>query len=320
MKKGIVRMAAAAMLLGLLPMTPANTLTVQAQYNTPSVTAYASKEQLMTAFDPGTENPAISTLEFGKDASGSTMTWYILGKDTGVEGDNIAIFATAPIALNQMWWIDSSNNSLLEECDYGNYKQPSSLAINHYGTSAIRAKLKGLAKDTNYFSATEQFLMNATKIKTYCYYKKNYYTVEDYLYLLENSSDYEIDESGSTIRAGSNNQFVLWSDKYWNGGTIFWLRTPRSINFVWTARTDGHDTTDHSSASMDGDKTYPNGYTVRPAANLNLTSVLFASSVPVVSLTNDVPQEEILQNANPMTLRMEVENRLELSAIITIEK
>ena len=76
-KKGIARVAAAAMLLGLLPMTPANTLTVQAQYNTPSVTTYASKEQLMTAFTPGTKDAEIGTLKFGKDASGSTMTWYI---------------------------------------------------------------------------------------------------------------------------------------------------------------------------------------------------------------------------------------------------
>ena len=138
-KKGIVRMAAAAMLLGLLPMTPANTLTVQAKYNTPSVTTYASKEQLMTAFTPGTKDAAIGTLKFGKDESGSTMTWYILGQDTGVEGDNIAIFATAPIALNQMWW-DKPNKSLLEECDYGNYKVPSNLAMNHYGVSDIRIK------------------------------------------------------------------------------------------------------------------------------------------------------------------------------------
>lgn len=186
-KKGIVRMAAAAMLLGLLPMTPANTLTVQAKYNTPSVTTYASKEQLMTAFTLGTENAAIGTLEFGKDAGGNAMTWYILGKDTGVEGDNIAIFATTPIALDQMWWT-KTNQSLLDDCDYGNYDAPSSLPLNHYGTSTIRDVLKGLATNEDYFSATEQSLMNATKIKTYCYKKGVYYTVKDCLYLLENLS------------------------------------------------------------------------------------------------------------------------------------
>lgn len=182
-KKGIVRMAAAAMLLGLLPMTPANTLTVQAQNNTPSVITYASKEQLMTAFTPGTENAAISTLEFGKDENENTMTWYILGKDTGVEGDNIAIFATAPIMQSKMFWENYNNIDKLSECDYGG-KTVTYVYQTHYGVSAIRDELKGLATNESYFSATEQSLMNATKIKTWDRKSDLYYTVADKLYLL----------------------------------------------------------------------------------------------------------------------------------------
>lgn len=184
-KKGIVRMAVAAMLLGLLPMAPANTLTVEAQYNTPSVTTYASKEQLMTAFTPGTKDAAIGTLKFGKDESRSTMTWYILGQDTGVEGDNIAIFATAPIMQSKMFWKNNNNADIdkLKECDYGD-KTVTYVYQTHYGVSDIRDELKGLATNESYFSATEQSLMNATKIKTWDVKSNLDYTVADKLYLL----------------------------------------------------------------------------------------------------------------------------------------
>lgn len=305
-KKGIVCMAAAAMLLGLLPMTPANTLTVQAKSNTPSVTTYASKEQLMTAFIPGTENAAISTLKFGKDESGSTMTWYILGKDTGVEGDNIAIFATAPIMQSKMFWKNNNNADIdkLKECDYGG-KTVSYVYATHYGISDIRDELKGLATNESYFSATERSLMNATKIKTWDVKSNLDYTVADKLYLLAcEQLEPGTSTSNAALWAGSSDQIVLSTNSYWNSGKYFWLRTPKNDIAVWVALPSRGGYFDHTSTLMGPDED-PNGFSVRPAANLNLSSVLFASSVPVVLLTNDVPQEEILQNANPMTLRMD---------------
>lgn len=146
-KKGIARVAAAAMLLGLLPMTPANTLTVEAKDNLPSMSGYATKDELMTLYTPNSDGSAsqsnFNTLVFGKDDSKKAMTWYILGKDTGVEGDNIAIFATAPIVQSKMFREKNNNMNNLEECNYEGVNV-TDVDLTHYGVSAIRDELKGL--------------------------------------------------------------------------------------------------------------------------------------------------------------------------------
>ena len=62
-----------------------------------SVTAFATKEQLMNDFEPKKYVQTIGKIAFGKNSDGNTQEWYILGKDKGVEGDNIAIFADGAI-------------------------------------------------------------------------------------------------------------------------------------------------------------------------------------------------------------------------------
>lgn len=57
----------------------------------------------MSAFVPDSDGNAttIGKLVFGKNQSGDTQEWYILGRDTGVAGDNTIIFAASPIVTNQ---------------------------------------------------------------------------------------------------------------------------------------------------------------------------------------------------------------------------
>ena len=57
---------------------------VFAASSTPSVTAYATKEQLMDdTFAPNSSGTAanIGKLVFGKNSSGEAQEWYILGKE-----------------------------------------------------------------------------------------------------------------------------------------------------------------------------------------------------------------------------------------------
>ena len=61
---------------------------------TPSVSAYATKDQLKDdTFAPDSSGNAtnIGKLVFGKNSSGNAQEWYILGNDTGVTGDNTVI-------------------------------------------------------------------------------------------------------------------------------------------------------------------------------------------------------------------------------------
>lgn len=73
----------------------------------PSVSAYATKAQLMDGtFAPDADGTAnnIGKLMFGKKPDGiMPQQWYILGKDSGVSGDNTIIFAASPITTGQVF-------------------------------------------------------------------------------------------------------------------------------------------------------------------------------------------------------------------------
>lgn len=89
-KKGMAFVLTFAMIAGLVPAMSGGANTVQAATGSgtePSVTAYATKDQLMTAFTPDANGTATTKgkLVVGKKSDGTTaQEWYILGKDTGV--------------------------------------------------------------------------------------------------------------------------------------------------------------------------------------------------------------------------------------------
>ena len=92
-RKGMAFVLSLAMVAGLVPAMSGGANTVQAASGSgtePSVSAYATKEQLMTAFNPDSNGNAttIGKLVFGKNSSGASQEWYILGKDERVSGDN----------------------------------------------------------------------------------------------------------------------------------------------------------------------------------------------------------------------------------------
>lgn len=283
-KKGMAFVLSLAMVAGLVPAMSGGANTVQAATGSgtePSVSAYATKTQLMDGtFAPNANGTAtnIGKLVFGKNSSGASQEWYILGKDTGVSGDNTIIFAASPIATRQKFNSDTSDKTYDSTTVYA----------NHYGASDLRVALKNMATNTSYFTTAEKGLMNATTVTTNDTKNGVTYTTTDKLYALAaDGYGYE------TIKAGTNNQTVLAMSKYWSNGSKFWLRSPDD---------------DHASLALlafpgycVGSPGVNDGRPVQPASNLNLSSVLFASAATAAS--SDTKSEKIT-DGTAMTLRL----------------
>ena len=297
-KKGMAFVLSLAMVAGLVLAMSGGANTVQAATGSgtePSVTAYATKDQLMTAFNPDSNGDAttIGKLVFGKNSSSVAQEWHILGKDEGVSGDNTIIFAASPIATKQAFEDDDSNKKTFAS-SFGVYEtNPSDVYPNHYGASDLRVALKNKATNTTYYTTAEQGLMNPTTVRTNDILNSTTYTTTDKLYALT------ADGTGSpytTIKAGSDNNTVLAESSYWRSGECFWLRSPSdysSDNIAMLAYPGKH-----VYGSIVRTK-----FAVQPASNLNLSSVLFASAATAAS--SDAAEARTIADGTAMTLRLD---------------
>lgn len=158
---------------------------------------------------------------------------------------------------------------------------------NHYGASALRNTLQDIARNTGYFSMKEQSLMQETEVKTMDTYNNNVYATSDKLYALGGDSSQSV-----KIWAGSNDDKCLDLKTYFNSGKIIWLRTP--------LKNEAGSSTQHAyaytaaSGSGYGQRVYGTlitvGNDIRPASNLDLSKVLFASGADMTgkTMTNDM--------------------------------
>ena len=298
-----------AMVAGLVPAMSGGADTVQAATGSgtePSVTAYATKDQLMTAFTPDANGTATTKgkLVFGKNSYGNPQEWYILGADSGVSGgkDNTIIFAASPIAREQKFNSDRSNKNdanLWSDCVYSE-ATITEVYANHYGASKLRDTLQGMATNTSYFTTAEQNLMNATTVTTKDAKNKdssgNYltYTTTDKLYALQGDFNNE-----QYLWAGTDDSTVLARSSYWRNVERFWLRSPYDYNaggdydLALVAYPDKYVTFHYVDYE----------YAVQPASNLNLSSVLFASAAMAASSS---PAElGTIASGTAMTLRLD---------------
>ena len=298
MGKGIAKILSGllvfGMVAGLVPEVPGGTVHAKAaDVSEPGVNVYATKEQLMTAFTPdenGT-NANVGKLLFGKNASGTAQGWYILGTDKGVQRDNTIIFAASSIEENVLFNNDKSDKSY--KGGYGIYADgnPTEVYANHYGASGLRTTLQNMASDKNYFSVAEQALMQATTVTTTDTKNENKkYTTTDKLYALE--GDYK----ATSLKAGSDNSVLLQRSTYWSGEE-FWLRSPDSIY-----RNSGSDAYFTSMRYQNVNGMYVDAETaIRPATNLDLSNVLFASAATCNDGTINIGEA--------MTLRLDGKNK-----------
>ena len=309
--------------------------------STPSVTAYATKDQLMDGtFAPNSNVTAsnIGKLVFGKNSSGQPQEWYILDKDDGVAGDNTVIFAASPMVTGQIFSPYSPHDAIDVPSDSNakyvknitiqpyldityigiNNTEISKVYINHYGTSDLRMALRLIAGSTNHFTEAEQVLMNATTVTTTDMRQKSLgndlsYTTTDKLYAP--ASD-DFDESVKTIKAGSGDQKTL-ADSYWSGADAFWLRSP---NPTKTSEGSSGKGFWHQALFVGkfyetetGEKVYGGDYVisqavtkkfgVRPASNIDLSSVSFASAA--IAASSGVATSGTIEQGKAMTLRLD---------------
>ena len=300
-KKGTAVALTAALLAGLVPALPGATVSVKAADGTtksPSVSTYATKDQLMDdTFKPNSKGTAetVGKLVFGKNSDGNPQEWYILGADSGVSGgkDNTIIFATSPIATKQVFENDSSNNKTFDS-SFGVYaSNPTEVYPNHYGASDLRVALKSMANglNENYFTTAEQNLMNATTVTTKDRLNNATYTTTDKLYALQGDF-YDLQK----LRAGTSDSTVLARYRYWSsGGDEFWLRTAY-VSKEWQALlVIPYQSVDQNSVSTK--------QAVQPASNLDLSSVLFASAATAAS--SDTAKSGTIASDKAMTLRLD---------------
>lgn len=302
-KKGMAFVLSLAMVAGLVPAMSGGANTVQAATGSgtkPSVTAYATKDQLMTAFTPDANGTATTKgkLVFGKNSDGNLQEWYILGADSGVSGgkDNTIIFAASPIARGQKFNSDRSNKNdenLWSDCVYSE-ATITEVYANHYGASELRDTLQGMATNTSYFTSAEQGLMNATTVTTKDTKNSSaIYTTTDKLYALQ--GDFVNDQY---LWAGTDDSTVLARSSYWRNGERFWLRSPYDFNagydyLALVAYPDDHVTFHYVNYE----------YAVQPASNLDLSSVLFASAATAAS--SDTAKSGTIASDKAMTLRLD---------------
>ena len=297
-KKGMAFVLTFAMIAGLVPAMSGGANTVQAATGSgtePSVTAYATKDQLMTAFTPDANGTATTKgkLVFGKKSDGTTaQEWYILGKDEGVSGDNTIIVAASPIARGQKFNSDISNKNdenLWSDCVYSE-ATITEVYANHYGASELRDTLQGMATNTSYFTSAEQGLMNATTVTTKDTKNSSVtYTTTDKLYALQGDHD-----NDQYLWAGTDDSTVLAMRSYLRNGEWFWLRSPYGGSGDFALLAYPGDFVDYAFVDE--------GSTVQPASNLDLSSVLFASAATAAS--SDTKSEKITDSA-AMTLRLD---------------
>lgn len=299
LKKGMAMALSLAMVIGLEPSFAWNLTTVHAAEasSKPGVSAYAAKAQLMdNTFAPNADGNAtnIGKIKLGKNSDGNVLEWYVLGRDTGVDGENTAIFATSPIAAG-VKFEESTDNKTYEDTfgAYADSSTPTEVYPNHYGASGLRAKLNEMVADNNitYFTTAEKSLIQPTTVSTETTVNGASYTTTDILYALQ--GDYY--ENDKVLYAGSNNGKALPMNTYWNTGDRFWLRVPGMMDRsdVLVGKPGYYIDVKHSNSI----------FAVRPASNLNLSSVIFASAATAASA--ETVKAETIQTDTAMTLRLD---------------
>ena len=346
-KKAAALVLSGVLTLGAVPLSPlvqdAHADTAAAE---PSAVAYADKTALegIPTVDGnayGGDVTKVGRIKLGKDASDKVMEWYILGSDPGVTDgeDNIAIFAASDMvtyadgATGQIFHAQVEDPYTIaytgdDNMSYGvGVTAPSYVLENHYGMSKLRSTLQSLA--TSNFTSAEQGIMQATEVDTPDYkengtgnsYALTYaapravYTTSDVLYAAwgdpryyttgvttdtytkgGDSTHVYIGSTSAKDSSGSRTKVINLTNL--GAGKWFWLRPAGAFNYR-NALVAG--------SSVDHSYVY-NYKAVRPASNLKLSSVIFASAASAASSSN-TGAAGILQtsaaNKDAMMLRLD---------------
>ena len=279
MKRAAALALSAALVLGLVPQIAGTDIKAYAATNeTPSVMAYATPDELMNTYATSiwVGVPKIGLLNFGKNESGSTQKWYILGRNEDISGSNTIIFAADTMFTSVFQSVGSESESSRPQYGFNtdityigaSPAYDTRLWWNNYGLSKLRKSLKSMAIDTSFFSATEQGLLQATQIATYCNALNCFYTTTDKLYIPDSGRGGHSTDDSTCVVLSFRTTTSVWdtsgviNNTYYTLGSTaaFWVRSPYN-----------EDTINVHAATAGGDisKTpyrVENANAVRPAA------------------------------------------------------
>lgn len=267
-KQGAALALSFAMILGMMPAVT-KPLEVRAATTNilPTTTQFATKAELMTNYDlVDSTDATVQKVIFGQNGSGTAQEWKIAGTDTGIDDNNIVLFAATPLGSNVVFNSTRSTKTYDSDwkCTYDSV--PSTVNPNHYGGSDLRQTISDFLKGESYFSSAEQGKMNDTTITTKDTYNNTTYTTTDKLYA-GYSEGYGT--SYTSITVGTLNSGLTIDKSNWGSGD-FWLRAP-DISYVIGALLAVPG--DYVGFSIVNDNS-----AVVPAFDLNLSSVIFASA------------------------------------------
>lgn len=274
----------------VLTMFPTFSTSVHAEENqAPTKEQFSTVEELKnydTNDNDGVKNP--TKVYFGNN----NQQWWIAGSQSN---DSITLFSASSMKDDVQFesnYMDNKTYADKWNCTYPD-REPAEVFPNHYGASYIRnVTLKEM--EASFFTSSEQALINETTIYTDDTKNNSVYSTTDKLYLA-----YGDQEDYNHITVGKNsandlNDGLRIDPSYWGESVLelFWIRSP------FVSNDDPNDGNDVLTAWPS--KNYPafngaqtnNGEKIRPAFELNSSTILFASAVPSATSTGNLTLQD----------------------------
>ena len=274
----------------VLTMFPTFSTSVHAEENqSPTKEQFSTVEELKnydTNDNDGVKNPA--KVYFGNN----NQQWWIAGSQSN---NSLTLFPASSMGDGVQFEANYMANKTYDDkwnCTYPD-REPAEVFPNHYGASYIRnVTLKEM--EASFFTSSEQALINETTIYTDDTKNNSIYSTTDKLYLA-----YGDQEDYNHITVGKNsandlNDGLRIDPSYWGESVLelFWIRSPFVSN---------DDPNDGSSVlTAWPSKNYPafngaqtsNVEKIRPAFELNSSTILFASAVPSATSTGNLTLQD----------------------------
>lgn len=274
----------------VLTMFPTFSTSVHAEENqSPTKEQFSTVEELKnydTNDNDGVKNPA--KVYFGNN----NQQWWISGSQSN---DSITLFSANSMRDDVQFESNYMDNKTYDDkwnCTYPD-REPAEVFPNHYGASYIRnVTLKEM--EASFFTSSEQALINETTIYTDDTKNNSVYSTTDKLYLA-----YGDQEDYNHITVGKNsandlNDGLRIDPSYWGKSVLelFWIRSPfvsnddpndgSSVLTAWPSK---------NNPAFNGART-SNVEKIRPAFELNSSTILFASAVPSATSTGNLTLQD----------------------------
>ena len=276
----------------VLTMFPTFSTSVHAEENqSPTKEQFSTVEELKnydTNDNDGVKNPA--KVYFGNN----NQQWWIAGSQSN---DSITLFSASSMRDDVQFESNYMDNKTYDDkwnCTYPD-REPAEVFPNHYGASYIRnVTLKEM--EASFFTSSEQALINETTIYTDDTKNNSVYSTTDKLYLA-----YGDQEDYNHITVGKNsandlNDGLRIDPSYWGKSVLelFWIRSPfvsnddpndgSSVLTAWPSK---------NNPAFNGAQTNNGSLeNIRPAFELNSSTILFASAVPSATSTGNLTLQD----------------------------